>query len=131
MVRLGLISEDEAQGSLKKAARHLAKAGYVHSFRVTTLLFTLQQKSNGDCVFLSERRLCTVYDKRPDVCRKFPAIGPRPGFCPAQKSPAAASRPSDAAKRSSKPMDRRPVPQPPVKITAVSGPTPIKDAASS
>ena len=84
LVRLGLISEDEVMESPKKIARRLSSAGYVQSFRAKNGLFTLQQKSDRTCVFLINS-MCSVYDKRPEVCRLFPEIGPRPGFCPCIK----------------------------------------------
>jgi Fe-S-cluster containining protein len=85
MVRLGLITEDESRGSLKKHARRLISEGLVKSFRATTGLFTLSQTPAGDCVYLDPKtRFCTTYETRPDVCRKFPAtLGPKLGFCPA------------------------------------------------
>ena len=83
LIRLGLVAEDEASGSLKKVSKRLIKEGYVTTYRQGTDLFMLTQKANRDCLFLDERtRLCKVYDKRPDVCREFPSIGPRPNFCP-------------------------------------------------
>lgn len=83
LIRLGVVTEDEAQGSLKKLANKLKRDRIVSSFRAGTDLFMLAQKANRDCVFLdSETRLCTVYEKRPGVCRDFPSIGPRPGWCP-------------------------------------------------
>jgi uncharacterized protein len=85
LVRLGVATEDEARASLKKLAKRLMKEGVVKSYRAGTGLFMLEQKQNRDCVFLGENRLCTVYEKRPDVCRKFPSVGPRPGFCPGQR----------------------------------------------
>lgn len=86
LLRMGLISEDEAQGSLKRAARRLMDDGIVQSFRARTGLFILTQRHNGDCVFLGESdRLCTIYEKRPDTCRNFPRIGPRPGYCPSRR----------------------------------------------
>lgn len=85
LIRLGLTDEDEAAGSMKKLAKRLMKLGLVSSYRAGTDLFMLVQKKGRDCVFLDENRLCTVYDRRPDVCRQFPSIGPRPGFCPCQK----------------------------------------------
>jgi Fe-S-cluster containining protein len=84
LVRLGLISQDEATGSPKKIARRLMAAGLVRHFRARSGLFTLSQQADGACVFLSRERLCTVYDRRPGVCRRFPEIGPRPGFCPSR-----------------------------------------------
>lgn len=84
LVRLGVCSEDEAAGSHKKLFKRLRKEKIAMSYRDGTGLFMLQSKSNGDCQFLdSNTRLCTVYEKRPGVCRKFPSIGPRPTYCPA------------------------------------------------
>lgn len=85
LVRLGLVSEDEAVGSHKKIFKRLSKEGIVGSFRQGTGLFMLTQRDGGDCYFLNKQtRLCTVYETRPGVCREFPKIGPRPGFCPCQ-----------------------------------------------
>lgn len=61
------------------------RAGMVKNFRVKTGLFTLAQRPNGDCLYLDSERRCTIYDKRPSVCRRFPEIGPRPGHCPAER----------------------------------------------
>ncbi len=86
LLRLKVISEDEAVGSLKRPAQRLKKEKIVQSFRAATGLFILAQAPNGACVFLDKSRRCTVYEDRPDVCRKFPTIlGPRVGFCPHEK----------------------------------------------
>lgn len=91
LIRLGVLSEDEAAGSLKKAYRRLHREGVVRSFHPPTGLFILEQRGGRDCVFLhSQTRRCTVYEKRPEVCRRFPQIGPRPGFCPEKKNRAEA-----------------------------------------
>lgn len=83
LVRLGVASRDEAQGSLKKLARRLTQTGILASYRAGTDLFMLSQKANSDCYFLdSQTRLCTVYERRPEVCRSFPKVGPRPEYCP-------------------------------------------------
>lgn len=83
LVRLGVVSPDEATGSIKKIAARLKRERIIVSYRKGTDLFMLGQKANRDCVFLdSVTRLCTRYELRPDVCRQFPSIGPRPGFCP-------------------------------------------------
>ena len=83
LIRLGLITEDEAAVSLKKVARRLMKEGFVQSYHANNGLFIMEQRHGRDCVFLGEKdRLCTVYEKRPEVCRTFPKIGPRPGRCP-------------------------------------------------
>ena len=83
LMRLGLVTEDEAAESLKKVARRLLKEGIIQAFQARTQLFVLQQRYGRDCLYLDEKtRLCTVYERRPEVCRKFPKIGPRPGYCP-------------------------------------------------
>lgn len=83
LIRLGVATEDEAQGSIKKLAKRLVKEGIIVSYRSGTEFFMLSQKANRDCLFMdSKTRLCTVYERRPDTCRQFPAIGPRPNFCP-------------------------------------------------
>jgi Fe-S-cluster containining protein len=83
LIRLELTDEAEAGRSLKKVARRLMKEGIVERYRSETQLFTLAQRYGRDCIFLSKERKCTVYEKRPEVCRRFPKIGPRPGYCPA------------------------------------------------
>jgi Fe-S-cluster containining protein len=87
LIRLGLTSVDEIETSAKKVAKKLIKEGIVSSYREGTDLFMLSSRSNGDCYYLHPKtRLCTVYEKRPEVCRKFPTeMGPRLGFCPVSK----------------------------------------------
>lgn len=85
LIRLGLIDEAEAAESLKKVAKRLMKEGIIQAFQGSSQLFVLEQRAGRDCIYLDRQRLCTVYEKRPEVCRKFPKIGPRPGFCPARK----------------------------------------------
>jgi hypothetical protein len=40
--------------------------------RLTSRGRTLREKSNGDCVFLSAERACTIYPVRPRQCRTWP-----------------------------------------------------------
>lgn len=82
LMRLGLITEDEAASSLKKVARRLMREGVIQAFQSKSQLFVIEQRNGRDCIFLGKDRLCTVYEKRPEVCRSFPKIGPRPSFCP-------------------------------------------------
>ena len=83
LVRLGVASSDEVEISKKKLAKKLIKEKIVQSYREGPDLFMLASRPNGDCRFLHpQTRLCTVYEQRPDVCRKFPEVGPKPGFCP-------------------------------------------------
>lgn len=87
LVRLNLVSEDEVQNSsVRKIAKRLIRERWISSYREGTGFFMLTQKANRDCIFLDSRsRMCTMYQLRPDVCRQFPHIGPRPGFCPNEK----------------------------------------------
>ncbi len=84
LIRLELVTADEAIGSHKKIAKRLQREGIVKSYRTSSGLFMLEQNEGRDCYFLDKKtRLCSVYEKRPGVCREFPkTIGPRPGFCP-------------------------------------------------
>lgn len=82
LIRLGHATEDEAAASLNKLGRRLQSEGVIQSFRAATQIFTLAQKPSRDCIYLGADRLCTVYDRRPEVCRQFPKIGPKPGSCP-------------------------------------------------
>lgn len=83
LIRMGVATEDDLSAPHKKLARRLISEKIVKSYRAGTGLFTLAQRANDDCIFLDVKsRLCTIYEKRPDVCRKFPSIGPRPGYCP-------------------------------------------------
>ncbi len=86
LVRLQVATLDEVERSPKKMAKRLMKEGILISYRESTGLFTITSRPNGDCFYLNEKtRLCSKYELRPEVCRKFPEIGPRPGFCPVSK----------------------------------------------
>ncbi len=83
LVRLGLVDPFEAEHEEpKQIARRLEKAGLLDHFSFKLEIFTLARRASGDCRFLdAATRRCTVYDKRPDTCRKHPQVGPRPGHC--------------------------------------------------
>ena len=87
LIRLGIATEDEASGSIRKLAKKLVKAGILKSYREGTEFFMITQRTNDDCYFLDMKtRLCSVYEKRPDTCRNFPVnCGPKIGYCPSQK----------------------------------------------
>ncbi len=88
LIRLKLATEEEAALSLRKLARRLKSEGVIESFSPTTGVFMIRQVKEK-CPWLNARYLCDVYEKRPEVCRQFPKIGPRPGFCPRQLRPRA------------------------------------------
>lgn len=82
LVRMGIVDEFEAGEPAKQIAKRLQKAGVIGHFNFRNSIFTLAQRSNGDCRYLDvQTRLCTIYDKRPNTCRNHPQIGPRPGYC--------------------------------------------------
>lgn len=87
LIRLGVTDVDEITNSIKKTARRLKKEGIIMSYREGTEFFMLAQKANSECIFMDSRtRFCTVYEKRPETCRSFPAkMGTRVGYCPAEK----------------------------------------------
>jgi uncharacterized protein len=86
LIRLELITEEEAAVSLKQVAKKLTKLKLIQAFNAKSGIFVLDQRYGEDCVFLGRKdRLCTVYEKRPEVCRQFPKIGPRPGYCPGRR----------------------------------------------
>lgn len=82
LVRLELTTEFDIAQSLNGVAKKLIKSRIVRSFHQKTQIFILEQKADNSCIFLGKNALCTVYERRPNVCRQFPKIGPRPGFCP-------------------------------------------------
>jgi len=86
LIRLGVIDEFEAGEPAKQIAKRLSKEGIVGRFNQKSGIFTLEQHSSGDCLYLDQKtRLCTVYANRPDTCRNHPKIGPKPGYCAYQQ----------------------------------------------
>ena len=84
LVRLGLVEAFEAEHDEPRLiARRLVKARLVERYNQKDGIFTMARRANGDCQFLdAQTRRCTVYERRPNTCRKHPQVGPRPGFCP-------------------------------------------------
>lgn len=85
LFHMGYLTLYEVNGPLKRIAKRLMKAGIVRSYRDSNRIFTLERKNGWDCIFLGADRLCTIYDRRPYVCRQFPSGGARPGYCPSQR----------------------------------------------
>ena len=83
LVRMEVVDPFEAEVEApKKIAKRLMKAGIIQHFNFKRSKFTLAQRANNDCIYLDQQtRLCTIYEKRPDICRNHPRVGPRPGFC--------------------------------------------------
>ncbi|WP_374347135.1 YkgJ family cysteine cluster protein [Chitinimonas sp.] len=83
LVRLGVVDPFEAEHEpAKNIAKRLIKARIVGQFNHKHSIFTLARRANGDCLYLdADSRRCTVYEQRPNTCRKHPQVGPRPGYC--------------------------------------------------
>ncbi|MEM7132662.1 MAG: YkgJ family cysteine cluster protein [Chloroflexota bacterium] len=83
LIRMEVITPFEAAERLKKIAKKLKKAGVIDHYTPSRSVFTLARRPNSDCVFLDpQSRRCTIYGKRPAICRNHPEVGPRPGYCP-------------------------------------------------
>ena len=84
LLRLEVVDPFEAEHEeLRLIARRLKKEGIIDNYTPSDEIFTLARMANRDCLYLDTKtRRCTIYAKRPDVCRKPPKVGPRPGFCP-------------------------------------------------
>ncbi len=85
LFHMGYVEAHEVNGPLKNVASRLLEAGIIQAHQPRSRTFTLHQKNGRDCVFLDKDRLCTIYDKRPSVCRRFPYNSERPGFCPSRR----------------------------------------------
>ena len=83
LVRLALVEPFEAEHEApKQIARRLTKAGLIEHFNFKHSRFTLARRASGDCRCLDAlTRRCSVYEQRPDTCRRHPQRGPRPGYC--------------------------------------------------
>ncbi len=84
LVRLELVDPFEAEHEEPgQIAKRLIKARVLERYNHKHEIFTMARRANRDCVYLdATTRRCTVYDKRPNTCRKHPQVGPRPGYCP-------------------------------------------------
>lgn len=84
LVRMGVVDEFDLDTDLKQLAKRLQKQGIIEHFNFRYGIFTLARRTSGDCSFLDTKtRRCTVYENRPDTCRKHPeTLGPRLGYCP-------------------------------------------------
>jgi len=82
LVRMGVITEFEANEPIKKIAKKLKKDGVIERLYFKEQIFMLARFANRDCLYLDPTsRKCKIYENRPDTCRDHPRIGSRPGFC--------------------------------------------------
>ena len=80
LVRLGLVDTFEAENEdLARIAKRLQKAKVIDRFNAKAEIFTMARRADGDCSYLDAKtRRCTVYEQRPDTCRRFTMGG---GYC--------------------------------------------------
>ncbi len=84
LVRLNLVNDDELMVPLKTTIARLKREKIITAYRQEPGLFALRQTDDGKCRYLVGNK-CSVYKKRPLVCRAFPTeVGWRHGFCPQQ-----------------------------------------------
>ncbi len=83
LTQLDLLTLEQSQLPYRQITRLLLERSVIEAAIENSRSFILRQTESGVCRYLGADRRCGVYDKRPEVCRTFPAIGPRPGFCPA------------------------------------------------
>ncbi len=84
LVRLGWVDAFEAEHELpSRIAKRLLKDRLIDHFNHKQSLFTLARRASGDCINLdADTRRCTVYERRPDICRLHPQTrSPRMGYC--------------------------------------------------
>ncbi|GAB6094359.1 YkgJ family cysteine cluster protein [Desulfatiferula olefinivorans] len=83
LIRLGLTDEWEVAHCLNDLVKRLKKQHVIQRYCPKTGVFVLGRKRGSDCIFLDRNRRCTVYERRPAVCRSHPeTVGPRIGHCP-------------------------------------------------
>lgn len=86
LIRMEVVTPFEAGEKMRRVVRKLKKEGIIEGYNPSRVMFTLARRPNSDCIFLDpQSRRCTIYEKRPDICRNHPQIGPRPNHCPYQQ----------------------------------------------
>ena len=84
LVRLGWVDAFEAEHEpASRIAKRLLKDRLIDHFNHKQSLFTLARRASGDCMNLdAQTRRCTVYERRPDICRLHPQTrSPKLGYC--------------------------------------------------
>ncbi len=82
LLRMQLIEPFDLDEPIKAVAKKLSDAKLIDHFNRKRERFTLARRANDDCIFLDQRtRRCTIYAKRPEICRTHPQIGPRDNYC--------------------------------------------------
>jgi Fe-S-cluster containining protein len=82
LIRMGVVTESEAKVPIETLETRLKQEGVIEHLYAKERIFILAQVDDKKCPHLDPTsRECRIYAKRPDACRDYPRIGPRPGFC--------------------------------------------------
>lgn len=71
----------------KEQIKEALKLKFVKRYTPSTEKFTLHQKKDLSCFFLTENGLCSIYERRFTTCRNHPKVGPKPDHCAYIKKP--------------------------------------------
>lgn len=82
LCRLELTTEKAVASNLPAEISRLKKARVLKQDQPEEFIYILEQQPNKDCIYLGSDRTCTVYHRRPEICRRFPRLSPNPGHCP-------------------------------------------------
>lgn len=81
LIRMGILVEFHLELSEKEQIKEAVRHPGVSRYTPSSGKFTLTQKPDGSCYFLSADKKCTNYDNRPETCRNHPKVGPKPNYC--------------------------------------------------
>jgi len=82
LVRMDLATAEELEWDERVVIKRLKKNHIIRLYDQKNKIATLTQMADSRCLFLDEKGRCKIYEKRPNTCRKFPEVGPRPDYCP-------------------------------------------------
>lgn len=99
LFHMGFLEYEEVGRITPAVVERVKRQGIVRSYNRARKLFTLERHRNHDCVFLDEKRRCTIYERRPSICREFPKNSVRPGYCPNRPTPMSADVGRDGKSR--------------------------------
>lgn len=84
LIRMDVATSDEFETDLEATFIKLKKQGIIKQFDLENKFAILNHYADGRCLYLKNSR-CRIYEKRPQACRDFPAIGARAHHCPYNK----------------------------------------------
>ena len=83
LILLDMTDEWEVENCLKDLVKRLKKDKIIKRYNPKSGAFVMEQTKADECIFLDEEYQCSVYEKRPNVCRSHPErLSERVGYCP-------------------------------------------------